>query len=123
MDYVFELAPALVSCYTPLLLPGSGLSQKREALDIRFDPRPPHRIFSHCSLDYDQMLECLEFGLDVCQEYNSLSRAQQRAVSFEQSPTGSPRFASPASAPLCGIGQEARFSGRPPASRGTSSAE
>jgi radical SAM superfamily enzyme YgiQ (UPF0313 family) len=83
-EYVFELAPTHVTCFTPLLLPGSGLYQRREALAIRFDPRPPHRIFSHYSLTYDAMLECLEFGLSVCQEYNSLSRAQRRGVSLDE---------------------------------------
>jgi radical SAM superfamily enzyme YgiQ (UPF0313 family) len=76
LDFTIGLRPDSIACYSALLLHGSSLYDRRNRFQIRFDERPPHRIFSHYSLSYREMLECLEFAYDVCNEYN---RADKRS--------------------------------------------
>ena len=82
VEFALALKPDSLMCFSALLLPGSYLFEMRDRFRIVFDGRAPHRIFSHYSLSFDQMLECLEFGFEVSQEYNSLP-AQIRALPIE----------------------------------------
>jgi len=96
VDFAIRLNPDHLSCYTPLLLSGSYLHSKRHELSIKYDERPPHRIFSHYSLSYDGMLECLEFAYELCAEYNSLSKSAKKLVELNEcADFGSPLGESP----------------------------
>jgi radical SAM superfamily enzyme YgiQ (UPF0313 family) len=80
LDFAISLRPDRLSCFSALLLPGSYLYEMRDRFQIRFDPRPPHRILGHYSLNYDEMLECLELGNEACIEYSWLSKNEKNLV-------------------------------------------
>ena len=84
LEFAISLKPGNIMCFSTLLLPGSYLYDQRERLRIVFDERPPHRILSHYSLDFEQMIESLEFGYAVSCEYNGLdAEARQRGLELD----------------------------------------
>lgn len=51
LDFAAKLEPAELSVFMLLVLPGTELWKKAEAMGIKFDPDPPYRIRSHPSMD------------------------------------------------------------------------
>jgi len=51
LDFAAQLEPAELSVFMLLVLPGTELWKKAEAMGIKFDPDPPYRIRSHPSMD------------------------------------------------------------------------
>ena len=80
IEFAISLQPHELLCFTWLVLRGTYLYQMRDRFQVRYDPRAPHRAFSHYTLPYDEMLECLEFAHRTCAEYNGLDDDSKQKV-------------------------------------------
>jgi radical SAM superfamily enzyme YgiQ (UPF0313 family) len=51
LDFAAKLEPSELSVFMLLVLPGTELWKKAEAMGLQFDPHPPYQIRSHPSMD------------------------------------------------------------------------
>lgn len=72
LDFAMSLDPPDLAVFPLMVLPGTELSRKAEALGLAFDPAPPYLVRSHQSMDRAE----IEYGWKLADAAHALSRSR-----------------------------------------------